>query len=178
MLPIRWLSGHIRPWLVVQAVAVRCFLLHVVRRGCTQLNDHPSTSSNGIIATNDDKAFTCPAARPLSKTELYTDSLFWGHEAEALDIYKYLLSCLGYLQYCQQSRHFQTNSRHDLPTISRVQYEPVGHHALNHWQQMFTRVTNLSCPCGRSLDDAISPLAIIEASDCKDNQPSRNYNED
>jgi hypothetical protein len=32
--------------------------------------------------------------------------------------------------------------------------------------------------CDRSLDDAISPLAIIEASDRKDNQPSRDYNED
>jgi hypothetical protein len=48
----------------------RCILL------TEKTDDHLSTSSNGIIATNDDKTLIYTAACSLSKMELYINSLF------------------------------------------------------------------------------------------------------
>jgi hypothetical protein len=76
-------------------------------------------------------------------------------------------SSLPSQSHARSSRHLLDPGRAGIPPCS-----------LNRWQQMFTRVINLSCPRNRSLDDAICPLAIIEASDRKDNQSSRDCNDD
>jgi hypothetical protein len=41
-----------------------------------KMDDRLSNPSNGTVAANDNKALICTAACLLSKTELYTESLF------------------------------------------------------------------------------------------------------